>query len=195
MVKQFGWSLAFAGRRVQQNSFTAEFVETTDTPMMRALYGWQDLCAGFKTPLGVPKAEYAINAKLVAKDTTGKYALQCALTNVWPKTITLTDFAEESSAMHVTVEFSLDHIDLLDVVTTSGSSSSNFDYDLPNRPRTRLGGYSSSPNGVSYSPAVASARGSLSYGSSSFGGFELAASIVAKIGPPSSVGAFFSSFF
>lgn len=116
IVKQLGWSLAFAGIRTQQNTFSCEFVETINAPVIKLLSKWQDSCAGFKTHMAKMKADSAAKAQCIAYDTAGKSALVIDMYNVWPMSITYGQFSEESSAAHVNVEFSVDCIDIVDVV-------------------------------------------------------------------------------
>jgi len=115
IVKQLGWSVAFAGIRTQQNTFTVDFVETNDAPVIKSLARWQDICSGFKTHLAKLKSDYAVKAQCRALDTTGKQALIVDLYNVWPVNITYGQYTEESTASVVNVEFSVDAIDIVGV--------------------------------------------------------------------------------
>lgn len=62
----FGHPIAFAGIRMMTNTFTATFIETTGSPVVKALVKWQDKCAGLKTHRAKLKKEYAVNAKCVS---------------------------------------------------------------------------------------------------------------------------------
>ena len=111
-VNVFGWPVAFAGRREFETTFSVSFHETVNSPVIRSLYGWQNICSGFKTAAGQPKDEYAVDCKFKIKDTTGKSAIVLKLHNVWPETINFPEFGEETTAWHSDVEFSCDGIDL-----------------------------------------------------------------------------------
>ena len=113
IVKQLGWSLAFAGLRTQQNSFTVEFVETVNAPVIKNLVKWQDICAGFRTHLAKMKSDYAVKTVCRALDTTGNASLIVELLNTWPMNVTYGQFSEESSAARVQCEFSVDGIDIV----------------------------------------------------------------------------------
>lgn len=123
IVKMYGWSLAFAGRRNNTNTFTADFVETTDAPVVKALLGWQGMCAGFKQPIGSPKAKYAVNCKFTAADTTGKSAIIGTMYNVWPVTVQISDFEENTDALHINATFSVDCVDIEDVTSNETALS------------------------------------------------------------------------
>ncbi|QIG74765.1 putative tail tube protein [Rhizobium phage RHph_I42] len=120
IVKMLGWSVGFAGIRTQINTFTVEFVETVDAPVVKGLAQWQDICAGFKSHLAKMKKDYAVNPRCVAADTTGKLALTVDLMNVWPVNITYGQFTEDSGAAMVTAEFSVDAIDIVGLDFTEG---------------------------------------------------------------------------
>lgn len=125
IVKQLGWSLAFAGLRTQQNTFTCEFVETYDAKVIRQLAQWQDICSGMRSHLARLKTDCAVKAQCIAYDTTNKKALTVNLFNVWPMNITWGQFAEESTASLVNVDFSVDAIEFAQVTTTDQ------DFELP----------------------------------------------------------------
>lgn len=119
-VKLLGWSVSFAGGRIQQPTFTVDLYEVENAPVVKSLAKWQDICSGFKSPLAKLKTDYAINPTCYAQDTTGKYALEVKLINVWPITITYGSFTEDSAPMQIQVEFSIDAVDIVGVATTSG---------------------------------------------------------------------------
>jgi hypothetical protein len=117
--KPFGWSVAHAGRRMQENIMSVEFFETTGGPSTKTLVAWQNLCHGLDgTNMGL-KRNYAVNCEMSLYDTTGKTALKFKCINVWPKTIDISDYPEESTPAHVRCEFSIDALDLV------GFSSNN----------------------------------------------------------------------
>lgn len=107
----WGWNLSFSGLRTFQNTFSVSFVETSKAPVIRTLVTWQDKAAGFKTHYSEKKNIYAINAKCYAYDTTGKKALSVGLLNVWPLSVTVAEFGEESGPVTVQAEFSVDALD------------------------------------------------------------------------------------
>jgi len=183
VVKTFGWGIAFAGRRSPVNTFSATFVETLNSPTMHSLYGWQDMCSGFKSSLGSKKSEYAVNVKLVVKDNTGKYALECKLHNVWPKSITLDALAEDSSALEVSVDFSLDAVDLIDLDVADAKMSDLQTGFAPIKDTTYSGAsFSATPNGMSsraQNPLTALNVGGLLAGS--FGGFNISTQFIDKV--------------
>lgn len=115
IVHLFGWPVAFAGRRALTNSFSVDFVETTGAPMIKNLTLWSDVCSGIKTAGGSMKAEYAIDCEFTVKDTVGDASVKFKLLNVWPKTVDLPEFGEESAGMHIHCEFSFDGIDIVEV--------------------------------------------------------------------------------
>ena len=117
IVKMYGWSIAFPGRRNNPNTFNVNFVETTDAPVIKALLSWQAMASGINEPTGSMKSQVAVQAKLVAADTTGKYALTCKLFNVWPQSIQVGGFEESSNAWTHDVTFSIDAVDI-DGLTT-----------------------------------------------------------------------------
>jgi hypothetical protein len=127
IVKQLGWSLAFAGIRTQENTFNVEFVETQGAPVIKALTKWQDICAGFKTHLSRRKSDYAVNCECKAYDTVGETALIVKMYNVWPVTVTYGQYSEESGPSMVQVVFSVDAIDITDVVY----ADQDFEKSLP----------------------------------------------------------------
>jgi len=112
IVKMYGWSVAFAGRRNNPNTFSCAFLETTDAPVIKTLLGWQSACSGFKKPNGLLKSKYAVKAKLYVYDTAGNKAFTVILYNVWPQSITFSDIQEDSGAAEVTVNFSIDAMDI-----------------------------------------------------------------------------------
>lgn len=134
IVKTMGWSLAFAGRRNNPNAFQCSFLETTDAPVIKTLYAWQAIAAGTQQAGGQLKAQYAVNCKLVAADTTGKYGLTCKMYNVWPQNITPGGFDESSGAWHHEVTFSVDAVDIEEVNTHESALKAmrnpNYDYNL-----------------------------------------------------------------
>lgn len=123
IVNLYGWSVAFAGRRQQQNTFTLDFVETTGGVSLKTLLGWQSFAAGFKQPLGYPSATYAVTAAFKAADTTGAYALVGKMYGVWPMTIQTGDFEENTDALHISTTFSVNAIDIDDLVTAEQARS------------------------------------------------------------------------
>lgn len=116
IVKQLGYSIAFAGIRTQQNTFNVEFVETTGAPVTKTLLRWSDIAAGFKSQLGKLKADYAVNCQCIAYDSTGATALVTTLYNVWPINVTYGQYTEDSGPSMVSVDFSVDCIDVTDVI-------------------------------------------------------------------------------
>lgn len=116
IIKQLGWSLAFAGLRTQQNNFNVEFVETIDAPVVKTLTRWQDICAGFQTHVAKLKSDYAVNCQCVAYDSTGTSALVTTLYNVWPMTVNYGQYSEDTGPSMVNVDFSVDCIDIEDVI-------------------------------------------------------------------------------
>lgn len=120
IVKMMGWSVAFAGIRSQINTFNVEFYETVDSPMVKGLAQWQDICAGFKSHLAKMKKDYAVNARCVAADTTGKVSLTVDMHNVWPVNITYGQYSEESGPAMIQVEFSIDAVDIVGLDFTEG---------------------------------------------------------------------------
>lgn len=111
-TRVLGYAIAFSGIRMMTNTFTANFYDTTGSPVVKTLTAWQDRCAGLKTHRAQLKAKYAVNSKLVAYDTTGKSSLHIKLINVWPINITYGNFTEDSSPQHIEVEFSVDAMDI-----------------------------------------------------------------------------------
>ncbi len=178
IVKQLGWSLAFAGLRTQQNTFSVEFVETVDAPVIKNLVKWQDICAGFKTHLAKMKADYAVKAQCRALDTTGKLALIVDLINVWPVNVTFGQFSEESSAAHVQCEFSVDAIDVI-----------GLEYNTDD--------FSRSVSSSQSSPVLAyDSNAGSSFSSGSIGSFNIYESVARQLGITSSnVNSILSRFF
>lgn len=134
LLKLAGWPISFAGIRVMQNTFSAEFIETKGSPVVKTLVAWSDKCAGFRTHRSLSKKQYAVNSQCIACDTAGKKALIVDLLSVWPMSVTFGNYVEESSPVHVSVEFSLDAMDIKEVEYneqdfTSGSlSAANTSY-------------------------------------------------------------------
>jgi len=117
IVKQFGWSIAYAGRRNNPNTFTVSFVETTDAPALKNLVQWQAMANGLKSGTGKLKSQYAVKCKIVAADTTGKYGMVGYMYNVWPTSIQPGSFEEETGAWHHEVTFSVDAVDIEGITT------------------------------------------------------------------------------
>jgi hypothetical protein len=178
VVKQLGWSLSFAGLRVQQNTFSVEFVETVDAPVIKSLFKWQDICAGIKTHQAKMKSDYAVKAQCRALDTTGKAALIVDLLNVWPVNVTYGQFSEESSAARVQCEFSVDAVDVV------GLEFNNTDF-------------SRSVSASQGSPTLSYASTSgASFSSGSIGSFNIYDSVLKQLGINSSnVSSVLSRFF
>ena len=120
----FGWPIAFAGRREMENTFTMGMVDTTNAPATHALASWQDMCSGFHHGGGQPKSVYAINAKTAIYDTTGEEALIVKLYNVWPMGFSIPPLGEESAHYHYEIQWSIDAMDIVDIVPTEPSYTS-----------------------------------------------------------------------
>lgn len=128
LVKIFGWPVAFAGRRVQENSFNVNFYENVFAQTSTALLNWQKLAAEFEKAGGAPRNEYAKKAKLEVYDTTGKSALTFNLNNCWPMRITHPEGSEDTAAYQVSVDFSVDSVDFV------GLTSEGVQYSSTNAP-------------------------------------------------------------
>ena len=130
--KPFGWSVAHAGRRMQENIMSVEFFETTGGPSTKTLIAWQNHCHGIKSGNMNLKANYAVNCEMNLYDTTGKTALQFKCINVWPKTVDISDYPEESTPAHVRCEFSVDALDLTGLTSNNQSTQFNNPVSYPN---------------------------------------------------------------
>lgn len=138
----FGHPVAFAGLRLLTNTFSAGFVDTTGSPLVKALVKWQNQCAGMLTHRAKLKAQYSVNAKCVAHDTTGTKSLHVNLLNVWPINITFGNFSEDSSPQHIEVEFSVDAMDIDDLqFNTDDFSTVGVSSSVENRPSINMGSF------------------------------------------------------
>lgn len=136
IVKILGWSLAFAGRRVQNNSMTMAFYEDVDATTSLALLAWQRETRGFVRAGGLIKNEYAREVEIKLYDTTGKTSMVFRANNVWPMRVTIPPFSEEShEPARIEVDFSVDSVDYLALVDESGGTSyGDADYTSPSAP-------------------------------------------------------------
>lgn len=113
IVKMMGWSTAFAGRRVQANTFNMSFVETVRGNVHRQLLKWQDAAAGIRRAGGFMKTDYASEINIQVYDTTGKVSLSFNAINAWPMQVTPTQLQDDGSTpAHVECTFSVDAVDL-----------------------------------------------------------------------------------
>jgi len=130
LVKMFGWSRAFAGRRVQQNSLSMAFYEVAGGRAHISLCNWQEQAAGMLQAGGAPQTQYAQEIKVVVYDTTGKSALTFTCNNCWPMRITPPAMAHDSSTpARIECDFSVDSVDLTGV--SVGNVNYGSAYDLP----------------------------------------------------------------
>lgn len=142
LVKILGWTLAFAGRRIQQNSLTMSFYEDSAGTVTNALAKWQDACAGFVNAGGLLKKDYTRDFEVKAFDSTGKAALVFHCNNCWPMRITHPQLSSDSNAPYrVDVDMSIDSVDLLGITDEGNQTAFTDSY----RRVSDLGGFKTSP--------------------------------------------------
>lgn len=113
IVKIMGWSIAFAGRRIQNNTLSMSFLETVEGNVHPALVNWQIAAAGTLNAGGMRKNDYSIEAMISVYDTTGRVSLNFIANNVWPMRVTPTTLSDDGSQpARVEVDFSVDSVDL-----------------------------------------------------------------------------------
>lgn len=120
LVKILGWSINFAGRRVQQNSLTMGFYEDRKGTAHNILLTWQNECAAFIKAGGKLKIGYVTSIDIQVYDTTGVVALLFRINNAWPMRVTTPPLQDESSTLlRIEVDFSIDSVDYVAVTDTS----------------------------------------------------------------------------
>lgn len=116
IVKIMGWSLAFAGRRVQQNTLSMGFFENINGSVHYSLLSWQKSCHGFLNATGMYKKDYAVDIELRVYDTTGTVSMSFRVNNAWPMRVTPPPLTEGAQPYRVDTDFSVDSVDFLAVV-------------------------------------------------------------------------------
>lgn len=116
LVKILGWSLAFAGRRVNTNSFTLGFYEDVNAAILQQLTAWQELAAGFVKAEARMKIDYAVDIELKVYDTTGRTCMVFRMNNCWPMRVNIPAWADDATQpAKVEVDMSVDSVDLIGV--------------------------------------------------------------------------------
>lgn len=115
LVRPFGFPIAFPGTAMITNQFSAEFVETVNSPVVKTIAQWMDKTAGNRSHRGLRKREAAVTCHCIAHDTTGMKSLTSILYNVWPMRMTYGNYVEESTPCHINIEFSVDAVDFAEI--------------------------------------------------------------------------------
>lgn len=152
IAKILGWSIAFAGRRTQQNSLTMAFYEDYTGYTHDALLRWQNTVSGFVSPIGLFKKDYAIDVEIRVFDTTGQVSLQYRANNFWPMRVTPNALTESSDPYRVEVDFSVDSVDYLSVVDEVGGVYYGNAYSSPTLNRFRAQPVKAIPFELPYMP-------------------------------------------
>jgi hypothetical protein len=148
--KPFGWTVTWAGRRSFTPSVTMDFIDTTDSPVYKTLASWQTYAAGMRQAGAKLKSSYAVNAECTMFDTVGEKALVNRLINIWPMRFKVWDTAEEAGAAHVSCEFSIDALDIINpdqYAVTEDELTSDATYTYDNT-------FPASTSGISFSASV-----------------------------------------
>ena len=120
LVKIMGWSINFAGRRIQQNSMTMGFYEDRLGTAHNILLSWQQEAADFIQAGGQLKRGYAVEVDIQVYDTMGKTALLFRANNVWPMRVTTPTLQDETSTLaRIEVDLSVDSVDYVAVTDVS----------------------------------------------------------------------------
>lgn len=116
LVKILGWSLAFAGRRINTNSFTMGFYEDVNAAILQQLTAWQELASGYVKAEGRMKVDYAVAVDLKVYDTTGRTSMMFRLNNCWPMRINVPPWADDATQpAKIECDMSVDSVDLIGI--------------------------------------------------------------------------------
>lgn len=152
IAKILGWSIAFAGRRTQQNSLTMAFYEDYTGYTHNTLLSWQNVVSGFVSPIGMFKKDYATDVEIRVFDTTGQVSLQFRANNVWPMRVTPAPLTDSNEPYRVDVDFSVDSVDYLAVVDETAGVYYGSAYNSPSLNRYRAMPVQSIPFRLPYMP-------------------------------------------
>lgn len=111
-IPYLGHPISFRGGTTSEHTVTVEFNEDSAGTTLNTLYAWMGLVRSHKQGQGGYKKEYAKDGELHVFDTTGVPTHKFTLLNMWPFNITLPQNGQDSAAYQVSVQFSVDGVDL-----------------------------------------------------------------------------------